>query len=65
MSLTVRPTAHEVRANTSASMQILRRSQIVITMEIHSEVPSAKITSALKRLGRLKSFRHVGRLYRC
>ena len=51
MSLTVRPTAYTARANASASMQILRHSQIVITMEIYSEVPSAKIRSALKRLG--------------
>jgi hypothetical protein len=64
MSLTVRPTAYEVRANTSASMQILRHSQIAIAMEIYSEVPSAKIRGTLKRLGRLKSFRHVGRSYR-
>ena len=36
MSLTVRPTAHEVRANTSAAMQILRHSQVAITMGIYS-----------------------------
>ncbi len=34
------------------AMQILRHSQIAVTMEIYSEVPSAKTRSALKRLGR-------------
>jgi integrase len=34
------------------AMQILRHSQIAMTMEIYSEVPSAKTRSALKRLGR-------------
>ena len=33
-------------------MQILRHSQIAITMEIYSEVPTAKTRSALKRLGK-------------
>ena len=32
-------------------MQILRRSQIAMTMEVYSEVPTAKTRSALKRLG--------------
>ena len=35
-----------------AAMQILRHSQIAVTMEIYSEVPSAKTRSALKRLGK-------------
>jgi integrase len=34
------------------AMQILRHSQIAMTMEIYSEVPTAKTRSALKRLGR-------------
>ena len=34
------------------AMQILRHSQIAMTMEVYSEVPSAKTRSALKRLGR-------------
>ena len=34
------------------AMQILRHSQIAVTMEIYSEVPSAKTRSALKRLGK-------------
>jgi hypothetical protein len=33
-------------------MQILRHSQIAMTMEIYSEVPTARTRSALKRLGR-------------
>ena len=33
-------------------MQILRHSQIAMTIEVYSEVPSAKTRSALKRLGR-------------
>jgi hypothetical protein len=33
-------------------MQILRHSQIAVTMEIYSEVPSATTRNALKRLGR-------------
>jgi integrase len=32
-------------------MQILRHTQIAMTMEVYSEVPSAKTRSALKRLG--------------
>jgi integrase len=32
------------------AMQILRHSQIAMTMEVYSEVPSAKTRSALKRL---------------
>jgi integrase len=34
------------------AMQILRHSQIAMTMEIYSEVPTAKTRSALRRLGR-------------
>jgi integrase len=34
------------------AMQILRHTQIAVTMEVYSEVPSAKTRSALKRLGR-------------
>jgi integrase len=34
------------------AMQILRHSQIAVTMEIYSEVPTAKTRNALKRLGR-------------
>lgn len=34
------------------AMQILRHSQIAMTMKIYSEAPSAKTRSALKRLGR-------------
>ena len=34
------------------AMQILRHSQIAMTMEVYSEVPSAKTRSALMRLGR-------------
>lgn len=34
------------------AMQILRHSQIAMTMEIYSEVPTAQTRSALKRLGR-------------
>ena len=34
------------------AMQILRHSQISMTMEVYSEVPSAKTRNALKRLGR-------------
>jgi len=34
------------------AMQILRHSQIAMTMDIYSEVPTAKTRSALKRLGR-------------
>jgi integrase len=34
------------------AMQILRHSQIAMTMEVYSEVPSAKTRNALKRLGR-------------
>jgi hypothetical protein len=34
------------------AMEILRSSQIAMTMEIYSEVPRAKTRSALKRLGR-------------
>jgi integrase len=34
------------------AMQVLRHSQIAMTMEIYSEVPTAKTRSALKRLGR-------------
>ena len=34
------------------AMQILRHSQIPMTMEIYSEVPTTKTRSALKRLGR-------------
>jgi integrase len=34
------------------AMQILRHSQIAMTMEIYSDVPSAQTRSALKRLGR-------------
>lgn len=33
-------------------MQILRHSQIAMTMEVYSEVPTAKTRSALKQLGR-------------
>jgi hypothetical protein len=33
-------------------MQVLRHSQISMTMEVYSEVPSAKTRTALKRLGR-------------
>jgi integrase len=33
------------------AMQILRHSQISMTMEVYSEVPSAKTRTALKRLG--------------
>jgi hypothetical protein len=33
-------------------MQILRQSQIAMTMEVYSEVPSAKTCRALKRLAR-------------
>jgi hypothetical protein len=51
MPLTVRPAAYTARASTSASTQILRHSQIAITREIYSEGPTAKIRSALKRLG--------------
>jgi hypothetical protein len=32
-------------------MQILRHSQIAMTMEVYSEVPTAKTRTALKRLG--------------
>jgi hypothetical protein len=32
-------------------MQVLRHSQIAMTMEVYSEVPTAKTRSALKRLG--------------
>jgi integrase len=32
------------------AMQVLRHSQIAMTMEIYSEVPTAKTRSALKRL---------------
>jgi integrase len=34
------------------AMQILRHSQISMTMEVYSEVPSAKTRNALKRLGK-------------
>jgi integrase len=34
------------------AMQILRHSKIAMTMEVYSEVPSAKTRSALKRLGK-------------
>jgi hypothetical protein len=34
------------------AIQILRHSQIAMTMEVYSEVPTAKTRSALKRLGR-------------
>jgi integrase len=34
------------------AMQMLRHSQIAMTMEIYSEVPTAKTRSALKWLGR-------------
>jgi hypothetical protein len=34
------------------AMQILRHSQIAMTMEVYSEVPTAKTRNALKRLGR-------------
>ena len=34
------------------AMQILRHSQIAMTMEVYSEVPTAQTRSALKRLGR-------------
>jgi integrase len=34
------------------AMQVLRHSQISMTMEVYSEVPSAKTRTALKRLGR-------------
>jgi integrase len=34
------------------AMQILRHSQIAMTMEIYSEMPTAKTRSALTRLGR-------------
>jgi integrase len=34
------------------AMQILRHGQIAMTMEVYSEVPSAKARNALKRLGR-------------
>jgi integrase len=34
------------------AMQILRHSQIAMTMEVYSEVPSAKTRTALKRLGK-------------
>jgi integrase len=34
------------------AMQILRHSQIAMTMDVYSEVPSAQTRSALKRLGR-------------
>ncbi|MGO9144596.1 MAG: tyrosine recombinase XerC [Streptosporangiaceae bacterium] len=34
------------------AMQILRHSQIAMTMEVYSEVPTDKTRSALKRLGR-------------
>jgi hypothetical protein len=37
---------------TRVDMQILRHTQINVTMEIYSEVPSATTRSALKRLGR-------------
>jgi hypothetical protein len=33
-------------------MQILRHSQIAVTMEVYSEVPTAKTRNALLRLGR-------------
>jgi hypothetical protein len=33
-------------------MQILQRSQIAMTMEVYSEVPTAQTRSALKQLGR-------------
>jgi hypothetical protein len=33
------------------AMQILRHTQISVTMEIYSEVPSATTRRALKRLG--------------
>ena len=41
-------------------MQILRHSQIAMTMEIYSEVPTAKTRSALKRLGRKLEARVAG-----
>jgi integrase len=34
------------------AMQVLRHTQITVTMEVYSEVPSAKTRNALKRLGR-------------
>jgi integrase len=34
------------------AMQILRHSQIAMTMEVYSEVPTAKTRSALRRLGK-------------
>jgi integrase len=34
------------------AMQILRHTQFTVTMEVYSQVPSAKTRSALKRLGR-------------
>jgi integrase len=34
------------------AMQVLRHTQIAMTMEIYSEVPTAKTRSALKRLGK-------------
>lgn len=33
-------------------MQILRQSQIAMTMEVYSEAPSAQTRNALKRLGK-------------
>jgi hypothetical protein len=34
------------------AMQTLRHTQITVSMEVYSEVSSAKTRSALKRLGR-------------
>src|SRR5262249_32931465 len=52
-----RPMAGSVRrvaldVHPRVAMQILRHSQIAMTMEIYSEVPTAQTRSALKRLGR-------------
>jgi hypothetical protein len=40
-----------VFAGAAAPSQILRHSQIAMTMEVYSEVLTAKTRSALKRLG--------------
>lgn len=47
VSLLVAPDVHP-----RVAMHILRHSQIAMTMEVYSEVPSAKTRNALKWLGR-------------
>lgn len=40
------------RPASRVAMQIVRHSQIAMTMEIYSEMPTAKARNALKRLGK-------------